>query len=337
MHRIQQLVIGLGLFLALTAFRQPAHAVIYRHDVDANAFLIDRADYPAVFEVDPGNGGATLIAPQWAVTAAHVTQLIQRDGSHTVTIGDGEYSVVDVVTHPDWGGIHINDIGLFKLDRPVVDITPVPMYERENEENQQVLILGSGDFATGLDGARMAERDGQFRGVTNLVDRIELGSLWVQFDPPEGNSTTELEGVAGPGDSGGPALIQIDGSYHIAGVASFGIEMGNPPPEPGTYGTFDTYTSISRNRAWIDSVLNDEPIPETATSDESSPRIEVIIEADEPAPTEQTTIATEEANIEPKPGQVRLSLSTLIGALLGAFLLGMLIMYFAQVRNRSGA
>ena len=330
MRKLKRLMIGLVvLFLSIVTWH-PAQAIIYRHDIDAEAFLIDRAEFPAVFEILPGDGGATLIAPQWAVTAAHVTQLIQRDGSHTVTIDDEEYNIIEVATHPKWGGIHFNDIALLKLDRPVNNILPLPMYEREDELGQQVLILGSGDHATGLEGARNAARDGQFRGVTNIVERIELGSLWVQFDAPGSANETNLEGVAGPGDSGGPALIEVDGSYYLVGVASFGIEMGDPPPEPGTYGSFDTYTSISRHRDWIDAVLNGEPIPEV-TPDANAPQIEVIIESDEP-PT--TFIAPEEATIETNSEQLTLTWFGFIGALLGAALLGGFIVFLVTTRRK---
>jgi hypothetical protein len=328
MRKLKPLLFVVIVLVLMISSWQPAQAILYRHDIDADAFLIDRADFPAVFEVVPGNGGATLIAPQWAVTAAHVTQLIERDDSHTVTIDDGEYKIIEVVTHPQWEGIHFNDIALLKLDRPVNNILPLPMYENEDEQGQQVLILGSGDHATGLEGARNAARDGQFRGVTNMVERIELGSFWVQFDAPGSAKVTDFEGVAGPGDSGGPAFIKVDGSYYLVGVASFGIEMGDPPPAPGTYGSFDTYTSISRNRAWIDAILNGEPIIEVTPD---APQVEVIIEPDEPA---RNFIEPEEASIETKSGQLTMTWPGFIGALLGAVLLGSFIGYFVTVRGK---
>ena len=278
-------IIALSILLALIfAYSEPARAIIYRHDVDASDYLLAPDEFPFVFEVVPGNGAATLIRPEWAVTAAHVTGQIADDGSHTVMLAGQEYRIIQVVVHPNWGGIHFDDIALLQLDRPVTDVEPAIMYSAEDEVSKTLLILGWGDHADGINGARNAERDGQFRGATNTVERIELGSLWVKFDAEDSPQVTDLEGIAGPGDSGGPAMIEVAGQYQIAGVASFGIEMGDPPPEPGTYGTFDTYTSISRNRAWIDNVLNGNTDAQVER-DEQAPRVEVVVEADEGAPT----------------------------------------------------
>ena len=335
MRTVRQL---LFLVLVLTLFgaaTDPVHAILYRHDIPAESFRRDRSDFPAVFEVAPGNGGATLIAPQWAITAAHVTPLIAQDGSHMVTIGDAEYTITQVVVHPEWGGIHFHDMALLALDRPVPGIAPMPLYDSEDEAGQTMLILGSGDSGTGLDGARSAERDGQFRGVTNMVERIEIGSLWVQFDAPDSPNATELEGIAGPGDSGGPGLIEVDGVHHLAGVASFGIEMGDPPPDPGTYGSFDTYTSVSRNRVWIDAVLNGEPVPEI-TPAENAPIVEVIIEGDEPdppAPTpEQPAVEPQTGEAAPSGAPIQLGYPGLILLIGASMVVGGLVAYVATRR-----
>ena len=332
MHKLKHIMVGVVVLILLISSWQPTHAIIYRHDIDADEFLIDRADFPAVFEVEPGNGSATLIAPQWAVTAAHITDLVHRDGSHNVTIDDEEYNIIEVVTHPQWEGIHFNDIALLMLDRPVNTTLPVPMYERDDEEGQQVLILGSGDHATGLEGSRNASRDGQFRGATNIVERVELGSLWVQFDAPGSGNETHLEGVAGPGDSGGPALIEADGRYFLVGVASFGIEMGDPPPAPGTYGSFDTYTSISRHRDWIDAVINGEPNFEV-TTDANTSQETIIIQPEE---QDITSIAPEEPSREITHGQFSMTWLGLIGALLGAVFLGGAIVFYLTKRGSLG-
>lgn len=293
MRRIRQITAVFTTALLLLTASKPANAILYRHDIDPDAFLRNPDQFPAVFSVAPGNGGATLIAPQWAATAAHVTQLFPEDGTHTVQINGESYNVVQVVRHSAWDGIHFDDIALFRLDRPVTDVAPIPLYSGEGEVGEEVLILGSGDHANGLDGAQEAGRDGQFRGATNLVERVESGSLWLAFDAPDSPNVTEFEGVAGPGDSGGPALMQVNGRYHLVGVASFGIDLSNPPLPPGTYGTFDTYTSISRNLDWIEAVLDGETVAEPESNRSAGENVAVVVETAVPDAVANEPVAVE--------------------------------------------
>jgi hypothetical protein len=63
------------------------------------------------------------------------------------------------------------------------------------------LLLGRDDFGNGHDG--VVGVDHRLRRVTNRVDSADEYRLRFRFDPPPGG--TALEGVAGEGDSGGPA------------------------------------------------------------------------------------------------------------------------------------
>ncbi len=281
------------LILLLFGTIPPAQAIIFRHDLDSAEFLLPEDSFPAVFDVYERNGGATLIAPQWAITAAHVARSLPQDGSHSVTINGAAYAVEEVYIHPDWEQIHINDIALFKLSKPVTGVDPIPLYRDDDEVGQTAIIVGRGDFGTGLTGA--TEIDGQLRRATNIVEKIESGSIWFRFDEPESPNITPFEGVAGPGDSGGPALIEKDGRHYLIGVASFGIEFGNPPPEPGTYNSWDTFTNISHNQDWID-----ETVTQTNGNDNSSSAINETADSNQaeesPNNTEPTIIIGEPEN-----------------------------------------
>ena len=75
----RQLASTLVAIMLITIGVSPAHAIVIRHDVDDALYLQDDHAHPAVFQIFERRGGvATLIAPQWALTAAHVGQDIPR-------------------------------------------------------------------------------------------------------------------------------------------------------------------------------------------------------------------------------------------------------------------
>jgi len=75
--------------------------------------------------------------------------------------------------------------------------------------------------------------------------------LRFRFDAPP--AADDLEGISGPGDSGGPAFLERDGRLWLAGVSSTNHSPGGE--EKCTYGTIETYARVSTQRAWIDSIL----------------------------------------------------------------------------------
>jgi len=68
------------------------------------------------------------------------------------------------------------------------------------------------------------------------------------FDSTESENTTELEGVSGPGDSGGPAFIDLDDVRYIVGVSSNQQDNG----KEGVYGVTEYYARISFYKKWIE-------------------------------------------------------------------------------------
>ncbi|MCB0027557.1 MAG: trypsin-like serine protease [Anaerolineales bacterium] len=310
MIRPSRLLVPLALLLLFLLPATPAYAIIGRHDVAAESYLQPAGAHPAVFDIFPGNGAATLIAPEWAVTAAHVAQAIPPDGSHEVQIGAGTYQVVQVVTHPEWSGVHFHDVALVQLSPPVSAVPPLPIYRSEDEVGQIVSLLGRGDYGDGENGALGA--DGQLRAATNRVEREESGSLWLRFDAPDNEHVTELEGVAGPGDSGGPALLEKDGELFVVGVASFSLSLEQPAPGPGHYGIFDTYTSLARAQAWIDGVLAGELVGAPAAANLASP-----------AAATPTAVP---AQAEPA-GALSLSYPALVAIILAALVIGAVLTF----------
>src|SRR4029453_15926668 len=113
--------------------------------------------------------------------------------------------------------------------------------------------VGFGDFGTPR--MKLSRTDGRRRAASNIVVDAGPRRLFMKFDePPDG---TYLEGVGGPGDSGGPALIEIGGHWQVAGISSASMDG-----KPGQYGVTDVYTRVSSYVDWIDLVISGAKQPQ---------------------------------------------------------------------------
>ena len=213
--------------------------MIVRHDrADADC-LVDEAAWPAVVSFFGGDGGATLIADRWLLTARHTAANIPP--RHRMAIGGRVLDIARVVAHPDGA-----DLALVELDRPAAGVAPIALYDGAGEAGREGLLLGRGDHGNGRDG--VLGMDGRLRCVTNRIDAADEGWLRLCFDaPPAG---TALEGVGGEGDSGGPALIREGGRLLVAGVSSWQDHEG----PLGTYGCVEHYARVSTQLPWIRAV-----------------------------------------------------------------------------------
>jgi hypothetical protein len=268
--RVNHLVaILMAIALALVS-TNPAQAIIVRHDVDDAEFLQPEGAYPAVFDVFEKRGGvATLITPSWAITAGHVGQDIKP--GHERTIAGQLYLVQQVVLHPKWATAN-REMALFQLDRPVQNVDPITLYETSDEQGKLVTLVGRGDSGTGLTGP--ITKDHKLRAATNRVERVEGDMLVFRFDAPDDENTTPLEGISGPGDSGGPALIESSGVSKLAGLSV--ASSGRPR---GTYGNLEFYSRVSLDIDWIQETIASATLANETGSDESSSGSTAKIEA----------------------------------------------------------
>lgn len=225
----------------------PAIGIVIRDDVSDAAAVKLGEPFMAVGRVVP-DGGCTLIAPTWAVTAAHVAASLPTGA--TVVFGDRRYEVKRVVLHPEGGaqpGVPPEvDLALLELTTSVQGVPPLPLYRERDELGATLVIVGYGDFGTPQAG--LQRTDGRRRAATNVVVDAGPRRVFVKFDAPPGG--TAIEGVGGPGDSGGPALIDVGGVWQVAGISSASMDG-----RPGQYGVTDVYTRVSSYLAWIDQVL----------------------------------------------------------------------------------
>jgi hypothetical protein len=202
--------------------------------------------FPAVGRIGR-RGDGTLIAPRWVLTAGHVASGAERPDIQ-VHLGGRAHAIARAVVHPEWREMGPHDIGLIELKEPVSGVAPVALYERSDEAGQTAILVGHGDTRTGRGGDWI--RDGLVRGATSLVESAEGGRLTFRFRPPP--AAGDLEGAPGRGDSGGPALLERDGTVFVAGVSSAGYDGEHGP---GTYGAVDHFTRVSAYIKWIRGIV----------------------------------------------------------------------------------
>jgi hypothetical protein len=232
--------------------------IIRRHDIPDSAYVALGKRYSSLAHINlptpqgAADGEGTLIAPRWILSAAHVgTEVKLR---HPITVGGALYSVDSIVLHPQWNdGPH--DLALLRLSKPVNRVTPARLYRDSAEVNRVVVLVGYGDNGTGETGPQ--GNDHLVRGATNRID--EATALWLKFafDPPGHPRTTALEGVSGPGDSGGPAYLDADDREILVGVSSG--QSTRAAGGPGRYGVVEYYVRVSRYISWIESVTGSLP------------------------------------------------------------------------------
>src|SRR5579875_1184417 len=150
--------------------------MIIRHDRSDRECLVDAADWPAFTTFFNGHAAATLIAPRWFLTAAHVATLIP-DGRLSVPIAGQRHKLGRVVVHPDFRSewepedeleeADVPDLAVVELLTPVEDVDPVALYEGDGECGMVVTLLGSGESGNGLRHVRAADR--HLRRATNRI------------------------------------------------------------------------------------------------------------------------------------------------------------------------
>jgi Trypsin len=255
--------------LLVCLFSAPGQAIVVRHDRDEQDFLNLGKHFPSTVTLRRADGRSglgdegTLIAARWVLTAAHVaTELGPGD---LVEIHGKIHRIKRVVCQPDWhkDADMQTDIALVQLATPVTDVVPARPYSGTDEEGMIATFVGRGGIGTGLTGPLTEDR--RIRAATNRVEstrdvfpaiakHAEGSQLRFRFDAPGDPHVTLLEGISGPGDSGGPAYIKRRGVLYVIGVSS-GQDNRPTNHQQGRYGVFEYYVRVSHFSDWIHRVI----------------------------------------------------------------------------------
>ena len=256
------------LVLSVLFFTGTGHGIIVRHDVGQAAYDTRSIDYPAVFFLERQGMRkvcvATLIAQQWALTAAHCAEetslgvATARGGTFAVEVA-GQFRKVDlVVKHPRYqqGAADDVDLALIRFTVPLSSPRPISLNTVKNELNKVVTIVGWGYFGIGTLGRQYA--DGRMRYATNRISQSGR-YLRFKFDDPREIVSASLptEGMLGLVDSGGPALIETAAGVRLAGVAVGQlVDTIYDEETQGQYGAIAIYERVASHLQWIESVIN---------------------------------------------------------------------------------
>jgi hypothetical protein len=238
-----------------------APAIVMRHDVPEQRFIELASRYPAAVNVRPANADnaeGTLIAPRWVLTAAHVASAVVP--GDLIVAGGKSYRVERVFINPGFHELRFADmpydIALIRLELAVTDIQPVLPFNGHEQPGSVVTFVGRGGFGTGIAGIR--GEDGSVRAATNRIDAVTDNDLQFRFDKPGEERATELEGISGPGDSGGAAFQEIDGKLYVVGVSSWQDTKPTGRVQ-GVYGVIEHYVRVSPHYEWLTRTMRAAP------------------------------------------------------------------------------
>ncbi len=208
------------------------------------------------------NGGCsgTLISPSHVLTAAHCT-VGQSAAEMSFAVDGTTYAVAAFANHPQYNDDDFGagyDLAIMTLAEPVSGVQPSAIYRDAPQVGQTLTLVGFGEGGTSTGNP---EYDfGNKRVGETPIDRVD--ELFIEW-----NFDSHSESNTAPGDSGGPAFINVDGNYLVAGVTSGG---SGDPHRLGDQ-SFDTRVDVFAE--WIDGIVGsvDQPADPTDPEDPADP------------------------------------------------------------------
>lgn len=219
-----------------------ALGIIGRHDVDGSLYASYAELFPSTCMITLDGsciGSGVLISPGYVLTAAHVARRFDGSGE-AVRLSDGRVAgVSQSMIHPFYSGL-IFDIAIIRMEYGVSDIAPTPPYDSPLSSGMEVSLAGYGYIGDGIRGPWDRIAGTTLWAATNRIDSVLYGDseFTMYLDAPGSSSVTALEGIAAPGDSGGPAFLWTSDGWRVCGLTSGGHESMH-------YGTLMVSTQVA--------------------------------------------------------------------------------------------
>ena len=206
-----------------------ARPTVHRSVSEIRNGSLDSAHPAVVFVVGAeGSCTGTLISPTKVLTAAHC---VNSTGVGRVSFGSNDHgpglNFHRAAIHPAWPSPSA-DIAVITLDHPVPDVTPMKL----QLEPLASSLVGA---TVSLVGFGQSGSNGSGSGVKRKVD-VTLGGM----GPSTLTYSTSANGgrTSDHGDSGGPAILQVNGAEVVVGVCSRADFVN---PDTGVYVRVDAF------------------------------------------------------------------------------------------------
>ncbi|XP_049534152.1 uncharacterized protein LOC125950324 [Anopheles darlingi] len=240
---------------------------------------IDEFPWTALIEFQKADGrsgfhcGGSLINPTHIVTAAHCINAIPRSWKpHRIRLGEWDLGsnsdclddfcapqpvdleIEKIIVHPGYDSrdkANLNDIALIRFKRDVQYsdvIRPICLPLSPSVRNRN--YVGASSYAAGWGKTETASAsDKKLKVELNIKSQEECAPIFARGGIFLKPSQICAGGVRGKdtcsGDSGGPLMRQVSGTWYLLGVVSFG------PQKCGTAGVPGVYTNVMEYTDWI--------------------------------------------------------------------------------------